>query len=107
MVKTTDKIIDLLQSGEANAKTARDLATITGLTLREVTLQIAKERQDGAVILSSGKGYFRPGNTEEVLRFCRTMDSRAKNIYLASRSAKALLAQVPGQLDLEGVRPDD
>lgn len=107
MDKTTFKIANLLQSGEANAKTARDLATITGLTLREVTLQIARERQDGAVILSSGKGYFLPGNIEEVLHFCRTMDSRAKNIYLASRSAKALLAQIPGQLDLEGVRPDD
>lgn len=96
------KITQLLATGEANAKTARDLATITGLTLREVTLQIAKERQDGAVILSSGKGYFLPGNIEEVLHFCRTMDSRAKNIYLASRSAKALLSQVPGQTDLEG-----
>lgn len=99
---TRFKIAQILATGEANAKTARNLAQTTGLALREVTLQIARERQDGAVILSSGKGYFLPANNEEILHFVRTMDSRAKNIYLASRSAKAMLAQVPGQIDLEG-----
>ena len=60
------QIIGLLHNGEENALTARDLATSTGLSVRDITLQIARERQAGAVILSSGKGYFLPSN----LAFC-------------------------------------
>ena len=96
------QIIGLLHTGEENAVTARDLAAITGLSVRDITLQIARERQAGAVILSSGKGYFLPSSEDEILHFIRTMDSRAKQIFLAARSAKAMLAKVPGQLDIFG-----
>lgn len=91
----------LLHTGEESAVTARDLAKITGRSVREITAQIARERQAGAVILSSGKGYFLPANNEEILHFVRAMDSRARNIYLATRSAKAMLAKVPGQLEID------
>ena len=91
----------LLNRGEENAVTARDLAAITGHSIREITAQIARERQAGAVILSSGKGYFLPANNEEILHFVRAMDSRARNIYLATRSAKSILAKVPGQLEID------
>lgn len=96
------QIIGLLHSGEENALTARDLATSTGLSVRDITLQIARERQAGAVILSSGKGYFLPSSEDEILHFVRTMNSRARNIYFAAQSAKAMLAKVPGQLDIFG-----
>lgn len=92
------QIIGLLHNGEENALTARDLATITGHSVREITAQIARERQAGAVILSSGKGYFLPSSEKEILHFVRTMDSRAKQIFLATKSAKSMLAKVPGQL---------
>lgn len=46
------QIIGLLHNGEENALTARDLATSTGLSVRDITLQIARERQAGAVILA-------------------------------------------------------
>ena len=39
---------------------------------------------------------------DEILHFIRTMDSRAKQIFLAARSAKAMLATMPGQLDIFG-----
>ena len=96
------QIIGLLHNGEENALTARELATSTGLSVRDITLQIARERQAGAVILSSGKGYFLPSSEDEILHFVRTMNSRARNIYLAAQSAKAMLAKVPGQLDIFG-----
>lgn len=97
------EVNSLLNRGEENAVTARDLAAITGHSVREITAQIARERQAGAVILSSNKGYFLPSNTQELLHFVRTMDSRAKQIFLAARSAKAMLAKVPGQINLEEV----
>lgn len=100
------EVNSLLNRGEENAVTARDLAAITGLSVREVTAQIARERQAGAVILSSSKGYFLPANNEEILHFVRAMDSRARNIYLATRSAKSILARVPGQIDLGEVGPN-
>lgn len=96
------EITGLIHNGEENAVTARDLAAITGLSVREITAQIARERQAGAVILSSCKGYFLPSSEDEILHFIRTMDSRAKQIFLAARSAKAMLAKVPGQLDIFG-----
>lgn len=96
------EVSGLLHTGERNAVTARDLAIITGLSIRDVTLQIARERQAGAVILSSGKGYFLPSSEDEILHFVNAMNSRARNIYLAAQSAKAMLAKVPGQLDIFG-----
>lgn len=96
------EVSGLLHTGERNAVTARDLAIITGLSIRDVTLQIAGERQAGAVILSSGKGYFLPSSEDEILHFVNAMNSRARNIYLAAQSAKAMLAKVPGQLDIFG-----
>lgn len=96
------EITGLIHNGEENAVTARDLAAITGLSVREITAQIARERQAGAVILSSGKGYFLPSSEDEILHFVRTMNSRARNIYLATQSAKKLLEQTPGQLDIFG-----
>lgn len=96
------EITGLIHNGEENALTARDLAAITGLSVRDITLQIARERQAGAVILSSGKGYFLPSNEDEILHFVNAMNSRARNIYLAAQSAKAMLAKVPGQLDIFG-----
>lgn len=100
------KVSGLLHTGKENAVTARDLAAITGHSIREITAQIARERQAGAVILSSGKGYFLPASTEEILHFVRAMDSRAKQIFLASKSAKSMLAKVPGQIDLGEVGPN-
>lgn len=95
------KVSGLLHTGKENAVTARNLAAITGHSIREITAQIARERQAGAVILSSGKGYFLPSSEDEILHFIRTMDSRAKQIFLAARSAKAMLAKVPGQLEID------
>lgn len=100
------EVSGLLHTGKENAVTARDLAAITGHSIREITAQIARERQAGAVILSSGKGYFLPASTEEILHFVRAMDSRAKQIFLASKSAKSMLAKVPGQIDLGEVGPN-
>ena len=67
------EVSGLLHTGERNAVTARDLAIITGLSIRDVTLQIARERQAGAVILSSGKGYFLPSSEDEILHFVNAM----------------------------------
>lgn len=100
--KRHTEINGLLNRGEESALTARDLAAITGLSVRDITLQIARERQAGAVILSSGKGYFLPSSEDEILHFVNAMNSRARNIYLAAQSAKAMLAKVPGQLDIFG-----
>lgn len=100
--KRHTEINGLLNRGEENALTARDLAATTGLSVRDITLQIARERQAGAVILSSGKGYFLPSSEDEILHFVNTMNSRVRNIYLAAQSAKAMLAKVPGQLDIFG-----
>ena len=89
------QIVDLLLAGRENAIPSKDLARQAGLaSVRELQKVIARERDSGAVILStceSGGGYFLPASREEIQAFIRTLEARAKNTRCALRSAKAEL----------------
>lgn len=99
--KTSDFVVmDVLQTGKENAISARDLCTYLDLnSVRELQHVICRERQAGAVILSTcqdGGGYFLPENDQEVRQFIRTLESRAKNTFAALRSARGFLRQQEG-----------
>lgn len=89
---------ELLNKGKENARTTEELVRACGFSnKRDLTLQIAKERDDGAVICSttSGKGgYFIPNSKEELRAFINSMVSRAKNIFKAIKSAKKMLKEL-------------
>jgi len=60
---------------------------------------IARERQTGALILSSTEGtggYYRPGNKEELRRFVASMDSRSREIIKAATVAREALNRGEG-----------
>ena len=87
-------LLDLIPSGEENAITARELASLLNVHWRIVTLTIhllrcSKKRL--IVICGSGKGYFLPANNAELEHFVRQMRSRVKHIRAATRSAERLL----------------
>lgn len=88
---------EALQEGKENAISAHDLCTYLGFeSVRLLQHQIARERKAGAVILSTcqdGGGYFLPENDREVRQFIRTLENRAKNTFVALRSARGLLKQ--------------
>lgn len=80
-------IEELLGVGEANAKTARELADITHLDVRDVTEMVRIERLSGAKICSSYKGFFMPENKTDIDRTVTSLHRRANEIR---KSAEAL-----------------
>lgn len=96
-------VYDKLGIGMENAVSTEDLLTMTGYkSARSLQSEIAEERKQGFIICSgSGRGYWRPASREETERFIRNMESRAKMIFLACRSARQALELPEGQLEID------
>ena len=98
------KIADYLHTGKQNAVPSKELADLLGFdTVRELQKSIERERQAGAVILSTctdGGGYFLPANESEIREFIRTLSNRAKNTRRSMESAQDALDEMTGQMRL-------
>lgn len=96
---------ELLNRGKENAITTEELMRACHLEhRRDLTLQIAKERAEGALICSttSGQGgYYLPQSRDEVAEFINSMSNRAKNTFKAVKAAREYLKQIDGQMSLE------
>lgn len=96
-------VMETLRTGKENAISSQELCDYLGFdSVRELQHEIARERKAGAVILSTcqdGGGYFLPGNDREVRQFIRTLENRAKNTFVALRSARGLLRQQEEETD--------
>lgn len=104
----------LLLHGQENAQSVEELAKLAGLrSTRELQLQIAREREAGALILSTcrgGGGYFLPSDGEagqrEIGAFVATLRARAINTLRVLKAAREALEGLDGQVsldDLEGM----
>lgn len=91
-------IAEFLKTGKDNAVPSKVLAKKVGCgSVRDLRDLVAKERQRGAVILSTsrnGGGYYLPADAEEVREFVRTLDARARHTFLALRSARKYLKEI-------------
>lgn len=91
-------IMELLQEGEENAISAKELAKYYNCDTRSITQEIHNLRRSGKVILSVNtginNGFFLPADRAEVERFAKTMHSRLKQIKLATLSAEKYLSEV-------------
>lgn len=94
------EIEPLLLFGEENAVPAALLASVLRIDQRRLRKQIAEERQDGALICSSVKGYFRPAKREEIQKYMNCMKKRAKHSFIAIRSARRALNEIDGQQEM-------
>ncbi len=74
------KLINFIGTGEKNAIHSKDLAQLTGTSIRDVSFCIEELRRSGEVILSSVNGYFKPETLEEVNAHINRERSRATNI---------------------------
>ena len=101
----TINIVDYIPFGAKNAIKRHTLVDMVGCTDREVRRMIESARQEGNVILnfSDGKGYFRPERKEEVERYIRQEEARAKTIFFNLKSAKMALRRIEGQLTMEEI----
>ena len=82
-----------LLHGAENAISTKELQRWTGLGVRDLRAQVAREREAGALILSRGEGgYFLPDDGEkgrdELRRFVVLMQSEAINTYRATLTAQ-------------------
>ena len=98
------RISEYLPTGKENAIPSRALADMLGFdTVRELQKAIERERQSGAVILSTcteGGGYFLPANETEIREFIRTLSNRAKNTRRSMGRALDALDGMTGQMRL-------
>ena len=98
-------VYDTLPYGRNNAIPWRDLALRLGFkTKRELQKQIESERKCGYVILTdfTGKGYFRSEEPDDLKRFIRTMEAKARNTRNAIISAERELNKATGQTAFDG-----
>lgn len=107
-------LLELLHQGEANAIKGNTFRQLAGFnTIRELRREIERERNAGAVILTSGAGYFLPTLDEagqlteqgyrETQRFCATHRAKAEGTRRSAQSAELALEQYRnGQLSMFG-----
>ena len=92
---------ELLKHGKENIKTTDELIRVLKLNdSRELQWIVQKERQDGAVILSTcgnGGGYYLPGNEQELKEFIKSMDRRKSELDKSTASARKELKRLQGQ----------
>lgn len=99
------KVHDALPNGRENAIPAKVLAEALGFPSdRVLRKQIERERAAGAVILSDCRrgGYYLSNDPEELRRFTRTLNARARNTAKAAKSAQMALDAATGQERMEG-----
>ena len=99
------RVYATLHYGKENAIASKVLAEALGYSsVRELQKQVEKERTAGAVILSDpcGGGYYLSNDPEELTRFTRTLQARARNTAKAALSAQRALDAATGQESMEG-----
>lgn len=89
-------ILELLGTGERNAKTAKELAKNTGVSVRDVMQAVRVERLAGLPICSSAKGYFL-AETETDLQIT------ISRLYKQARETR----KVAEALKISGVKEDN
>ena len=96
-------VVALLSPGRGNGINVRDLANALNCDDRELRRRVQAARKAGAVILSDVRtGYFLPNDIDEIRRFVRSMEHRAREINAATVAAQRALDAATGQTSLEG-----
>ena len=92
-------IFELLDTGEQNARTARELAKLTGTNRRSISILVERERRAGKPICatcdSTTPGYYIPATREEMERYCRRLQQRAGEIYKTRAACIETLDSLP------------
>lgn len=96
-------IYEMLPYGRENAVSAATLTAFLEFPSdRELRHCIARERENGAVILSCENGYFRSEDPQELQKYIHKMEASGNSTLKAAESAKAYLDSITGQSRIEG-----
>jgi len=91
-------IYEILGEGLERAKTARELQDLLGMTRREVTRQVERERRDGIPICASvadPRGYYLAATPEEMESYCSRLEHRLKEVGRTLAGCRASLGAIP------------
>ena len=88
---TTARIVNLIPKGKDNAISRSWLRYALGTSDRQVRKMIHDAREDGYLIINTGKGYYIPDNKEDLIRFYRREKARIASTYAGIRNARAQL----------------
>ena len=91
-------ISDYLLEGAENAQTAQDLARLLGISSREITATIGKERLAGKPICASSganPGYYLAANRQEMKDFCRNLEHRIGEVTKTLHACKKTATTLP------------
>lgn len=92
-------ISDYIPKGKANAISKERLIQITGLSERKVRQEVANARRKTCIINDQdGSGYYKPDNKEEVKRYIKQEENRAKSIFANLSGARNYLNQMENQM---------
>lgn len=92
-------IKEILLEGRENAQSGRDLAARLGLTMRDLTAAIERERRAGAPICAySGPnpGYYLAASKEEMQAYCDNLAHRAGELHKTRVACLDTLDSLPG-----------
>ncbi len=91
-------IYEVLEQGADNAQTGRSLCRLLGITPRELTAAIEKERRQGKPICAStgaNPGYYIPQTRQDMQEYCRSLQRRAGEIFKTRAACIKTLDQLP------------
>lgn len=99
-------IADLLGFGKENARTASELAQLTGLSPREITRMIERARRCGEPICASGdiscRGYYKAATPAELAQYTRALNRRLHTIREGLDALICTLEKWSGQVSIGG-----
>lgn len=87
-------LLELLGIGSENARTAKELGKLLNLESRTVMQEIHNLRIQGNLICANQHGLFKPKTIEDVKKFVACMESRQRQIGLATAPAIDYLKKI-------------
>ena len=91
-------ISDILEEGADNARSGREICEVLGITIRELTAAIERERRAGKPICASTAkpaGYFLAANQAEMQGYCNSLLHRAGEIHKTRKACIKTLESLP------------
>ena len=95
-------IFEILKEGADNARTGKEICRLLGITERELTAAITRERRAGMPICAStgaNPGYYLAANQEEMQRYCTSLLHRAREIHKTRKACIDTIDKLPTAAD--------
>lgn len=90
-------IHELLAEGGENARTGRELAQYLDCRIRDITIQIERERREGQPICAAtgeNPGYYLAATPEELEHYCNQLKGRAIEMFKTRQALVRVLRKV-------------